>query len=660
MLTVQTPQLNFNNDGIPCSKLFGDPYFSLVNPLKESQYVFLDSTNIVQRWKNPSFTIAELGFGFGINFITTLNAWREHHRPEQHLHYISIEKYPVQPADLSQCYQRLNIPSALTEHLLEHYPLPVQGFHRIEYNQYNLTLTLVFGEALDCLEQCNFVADAWFLDGFSPNKNKALWTNDIAKQVCRLTRKSGTLSTYSAASEVRKSFSNAGFTLEKKPGYGKKREMLAGTLTNKTFAKEYLLKDKSWLISNSINTKHKHALVIGAGMTGAAMSNALAKRGWQVTLVDKNSTIASEASGNANAILMPRLSVDHDSQSQLTLLGFLYSLRYLNNLEKNSDIFNWHQCGAIQIPRDDAQWKRMQLIASQENIPPQLLQTVNQAQASELTNCTVAHDGWHLPLAGWLSPEEFCAALIKQYSEDIFFKANTEICSVEKHGSQWIAYDPDKQEMCSADIVVIANAMAANQFTQTRWCQLHPKRGQISLIPEQACNIQPIRIVCSDAYITPTINSHYVAGATFVTADSSTEIRQSEHEENMHKVIKMIPDYHYDGSQALGGRSGIRAVSADRLPIVGPVTEETSFNTMYHDAALGSTHHKYPTPQYHDGLYLASGFGSRGLAWIPLCTEALACLINDEPNPISKDLLNAIHPNRILMKNLVKRVQSES
>lgn len=120
----------------------------------------------------------------------------------------------------------------------------------------------------------------------------------------------------------------------------------------------------------------------------------------------------------------------------------------------------------------------------------------------------------------------------------------------------------------------------------------------------------------------------------------------------------MIPSYECRNLASLSGRAGIRAVSADRLPIVGPVADEYSFKTLYKDAALGSTHHTYSAANYYDGLYIASGFGSRGLAWIPLCTESLACLINNEPNPLSKNLLEAIHPNRILMKNLVKCVQS--
>lgn len=660
MLTVQTPQLNFNSDGIPCSELYGDPYFSLANPLEESQHVFLDSTNITQRWTNKNFTIAELGFGFGINFITTANAWMEQSHSNSQLHYISIEKYPVQPADLVRCYQQLNLCCPATENLLKQYPLPVAGFHRIELHEHNITLTLIFGNAIDCLEQCDFEADAWYLDGFAPSKNEALWSDVIAQQIHRLTRLAGTLSTYAAASEVRKTFTNAGFDIEKKTGYGKKREMLVGTLASKQALQAYKLKDKSWLISPAPKANSLRAIVIGAGMAGTTISAALAKRGWQVTLIDKNDSLASEGSGNANAILMPRLSIDHDTQSQLTLLGFLYSLRYFNRLKNYSDEFNWQQCGAIQIPRDEMQWKRMQIIASQENIPESLLRPVSQQQASELANCSVVSEGWHLPLAGWLTPSQLCTTLIEQYSNQISFQANTEIHSLEKQDSQWVAYDNNQQEISRADSVVIANACSTNQFEQSDWCQLQPKRGQISLISEYDCNIQPNKIVCADAYITPSINAQYVLGATFVTADRSTECRQSEHEENLMKLKKMIPSYIRKEVQSLEGRAAIRAVSFDRLPIVGPVADEISFNTRYKDAALGSTHCHYPEPKYHDGLYLASGFGSRGLAWIPLCTEALACLINNEPNPLSKNLLNAIHPSRILMKNLVKRVQSSS
>ena len=123
--------------------------------------MFLESVDIPVRWKNKHFTIAELGFGFGINFITTATAWIEQKQSDHQLHYISIEKYPVQPADLAKCYQQLHVSSSITEALLVQYPLPVTGFHRIEFPQYNSFMTLPYEEAIDCLKQGDVKAHAW-------------------------------------------------------------------------------------------------------------------------------------------------------------------------------------------------------------------------------------------------------------------------------------------------------------------------------------------------------------------------------------------------------------------------------------------------------------------------------------------------------------------
>ena len=658
MLTVQTPQLNFNSDGIPCSKLFDDPYFSLVNPVEESKTVFLKSTDIPIRWKNSHFTIAELGFGFGINFITTANAWIQQHDSTYQLHYLSFEKYPVQPKDLTKCFQELRLTSTLTDKLITQYPLPIQGFHRILFREHNISLTLIFGDAIDSLKGCDFKADAWYLDGFSPNKNKALWTDNIAKEIFKLTKLDGTFSTYSAASKVRESFTNAGFSITKKPGFGKKREMLIGQRETYSKVTNFPLKQKSWLLNPTYNSPQKNALVIGAGMAGCAISAALAQRGWQITIIEQNDTLASEASGNPNAILMPRLSVDHDTQSQLTLLGYLHTIRYLNELQNESNAFSWHQCSAIQIPRDDFQWQRMNTIASQESLPTSLLQSISNLKASELSQCAVSHDGWHIPLAGWLRPSDFCKAIIEKHADNINIIYNTKVLSLNNDCDVWTAYDSNENEIYSTDTAIIANAYSAKQFQQTHWCELHAKRGQITLIPESECNVQPSTILCADAYVTPATSGKIILGASFISDETNIDIRQAEHADTIQKVKKIIPELKIKNTDKLKGRAAIRAVSSDRLPIVGSVAKEIEFEGNFKQAALGSAREKYPAPQSHQGLYLATGFGSRGLAWIPICTETLACVLNNEPSPLKKSLQQAIHPNRFLMKQLIKRVQS--
>ena len=656
MLTVQPPQLNFNREGIPCSEYFGDPYFSLTNPLEESHFVFLDSTNILTRWQNRHFIIGEVGFGFGINFLTTAEAWIKK-SPNHQLHFISIEKHPVRPNDLLQCYQRLEITTSLAKHLIENYPPPVQGSHRIHFKEYNISLTLLFGEALDCLSECDFQADAWYLDGFAPSKNPDLWNESIANEVFRLTKMNGTISTYSAASEVNKNFTQAGFTLSKKSGFGKKREMLTGTRKTKPKPSQFHLNQKSWLRHSYNPTLNKNALIIGAGMAGCMISAALASRGWHVTIIERNSSLASEASGNPNAILMPRLSVDHDVQSQLTLSGYLYTIRLLDQLQHRSNSFSWQQCGAIQVPRDEAQWQRMHTIASQEKIPTCLLEEISRSKASELAQCEIAHDAWHIPLAGWLQPTELCNAVIEQYPNQIELIYNSEVSSIKFDDDIWCAFDKNSNLIEKADALIIANAFSAKKFAQSEWCELFAKRGQITLVPEQECNEHPEKIICADGYITPSINNQILIGASFITGDMNTEIRQEEHESNIDKAKKILPSISIDLSNHLQGRAAIRAVSKDRLPIVGPVAKQEAFDHDFYQAALGSVRDTYPTPKYYQNLYIASGFGSRGLSWIPLCSEVLACIINNEPSPIDKHLQEAIHPGRLLMNNLVKRVQ---
>jgi tRNA 5-methylaminomethyl-2-thiouridine biosynthesis bifunctional protein len=517
-------------------------------------------------------------------------------------------------------------------------------------------LTLVYGEALELLQESTFQADCWYLDGFSPDKNQELWTQAIAHQIFRLTREGGTFSTYSAASQVRKNFQQAGFKVIKQQGFRNKREMLTGLCETRTQKEEFNYQEKCWFNLSENSTSGRHTTVIGAGLAGVCIAAALAKRNWKVTLIDKHAQSAMEGSGNKNAILMPRLSIDHDAQSQITLSGFLYSLNFFNHLKQMAPDLAWEQCGAVQIPRDEKQCQRMKQLLDQQDIPDDLLHPVTNNQINALSGCSPANDGWYIPLAGWTVPEEICDTLLNLYKDNIQFIADTEISSIHEAGDFWTVLDHHKKEISRSNRLVIANANCADQFNQTQWCKTFAKRGQVTYLPKTSSNIHPQKIICADAYITPEIDSHYVLGASFITADTSKEIRQSEHLENLARIRHMIPDFEFASPDDIDGRAAIRAVSPDRLPIVGPVARADKFYSQYTEAALGATHIKYHNPDYYNGLYLATGFGSRGLAWIPLCAEVIACMIDSEPMPLAKSLINSLHPSRYLMNNLVKQV----
>ena len=602
-----------------------------------------------------AFTIGEIGFGTGINFLATTDAWKMRCSKNAKLHYISIEKHPVTIEDLQNFYSHITDSFPLTSELLTNYPLLVSGAHRIDFPENNTVLTLIFSDALDALKQSRFTVDAWFLDGFAPSKNPELWTAEIAKEIYRLTKPNGTFATYTAAGLVRTNFAAAGFHINKQSGFCEKRHMLVGKRTQE-FDSRYSIKSKSWFFNNTIKSSNKHALVIGGGFAGTAISAALAKRKWQVEIIERHSTLATEASGNINAILMPRLSIDHDLQAQLTLQGFLYSLRYLNKLQSLTKKRLWHPCGVIQIPRDQKQWQRMLQIISQEQIPENLLHPVSTAEATTLSGCEVTHQGWHFPCAGWAVPGLICTSLFAQH-ENIDFIGNQEITELKYDGNLWHALNNGRSTVATAEVVILANALSVSTFEQTRWCQLNAKRGQITLIPAEHSAIHPQKVVCADAYITPKFENYTVLGASFVSNDTRTDIRDIEHQENITKICKIISGFPPPSIHEIEGRAAIRAVSPDRLPVVGPVAEVHRFEHDFTSAALGASNTRYPIPEYLRGMYIASGFGSRGMAWIPVCAEALACIINNEPLPFNQNIANAIHPNRFLMKQLLKRVQ---
>ena len=70
--------LIFQDNGAPYCKNFDDIYFDSKTGCQQSTTVFIEANKIVDRLKNNDslFTIAETGFGTGLNFLLTLEAYK--------------------------------------------------------------------------------------------------------------------------------------------------------------------------------------------------------------------------------------------------------------------------------------------------------------------------------------------------------------------------------------------------------------------------------------------------------------------------------------------------------------------------------------------------------------------------------------------------------
>ena len=223
-----TAPLSLAPDGTAVSERYGDVYHSAAGAVEQSKHVFLAGNGLPARWCRRNFTVLETGFGLGINFLTTWAAWRGDPQRGASLRFISLEKHPFLAADLAIAHAAWPEFAELAALLRAVWPAPIAGEYRLEFDGGEVELRLVFGDALETLPWLNESADAFYLDGFSPAKNPELWSAEIFRHIARLAAPDATLATWSVAGSVRRALTEAGFIVERRPGFSGKRQMLSG------------------------------------------------------------------------------------------------------------------------------------------------------------------------------------------------------------------------------------------------------------------------------------------------------------------------------------------------------------------------------------------------------------------------------------------------
>ena len=229
---LELARLILADDGTPYSPAYGDVYHSAAGGHAQATHVFMGGNGLPGRWRRRSrFVILETGFGLGTNFLATWLAWQNDPQRCAELHFISLEKHPFAAADLARAHQGWPEFAELSAELILQWPAPESlrpGDHRLVLSEGRVVLHLVFGDALECLPKLDAEVDAFYLDGFSPAKNPDLWSPELCRSLHRLAVPGATLATWSVAGAVRRALSDAGFAVEKRPGFAEKRQMLVG------------------------------------------------------------------------------------------------------------------------------------------------------------------------------------------------------------------------------------------------------------------------------------------------------------------------------------------------------------------------------------------------------------------------------------------------
>lgn len=633
MPALTPARLAWAADGTPYSAAYDDIYHSADGGLGQARHVFLGGNGLLggdARWRSRErFVIVETGFGLGLNFLATWQAWREADTAQrcERLHFVSFEKHPFSAEDLAQLHARWPELADCAAELRAQWPALLPGAHRLSFDDGRVVLTLFFGDAVELLPKLRARADAFYLDGFAPGKNPDLWSPRIYSSLARLAMTGATLATWCLANPVQRALAAAGFLLEKPTGFGGRREMLRGVFRVHRH--------------ETPPPAQRSAIVIGAGLAGCAAAERLAARGWQVTLIDAAAGPAEGASGNRAGILRPLPSLDDNLLARLTRAGFLHARRHLQQLAAEDLPLRWDACGVLHLAREALHEASQREIVDILQPPPEYLRQVDAAEASQLANWPLAFGGWWFPGGGWIAPPSLCRANLARHAERIHARFGRKVERITRADDLWKVLDADGEPIASAPLLVLANANGARRLLNDSTgldLPLRSARGQVSHLPAAALPAPDI-VVCKLGYVTPVVDGLRHAGATFIAEDEDTQPRVSDHLDNLSRLEFCLPGAGKGiAPETLEGRVGFRSMTQDRLPLIGalpcPQTEASHLDDI---------------PR-QPGLYGLLGFGARGLVWASLAAELLVSQIEGEPLPLEADLVAAVDPARFLLR----------
>lgn len=564
------------------------------------------------------------------------------------LHFISVEKYPLTQADLRKALAAWPELSLLSQDLIDQWPLPVSGCHRLLFADGRIRLDLWFGDIKEMLPQVPHPAtglvDAWYLDGFSPAKNPEMWTQDLFDDLARLARPDATLSTFTCAGFVRRGLIAAGFAMKKVKGHGSKREMLAGVREGKVPQQSIA----PWYARPA--GREGEVLIIGGGIASAMTALSLVERGRHVTLLCEDGEPASGASGNRQGALYPLLNGEHDALSRFYSLAFGFARNRLLALAKHHPVA-FSLCGVTQLGYDDKSTAKLAKM-SQGPFPPELMHPLSAAEVEQVVGLPCDADGVSYPLGGWLCPADLTRAAIReaQASGRLEVLFNAAVTRIAEEADGWHLESRDGRQWRAPNLVVAAGHQLPTLLPFAE-LPLYPVRGQVSHVPTTAGLSQLKTVLCYDGYLTPAHNGAHCIGASYGRNQTDLAYRADEQDQNRARLQACVPQQRWPAEVDVSGaqaRIGVRCASRDHLPVAGPVARL---------AALADHDVHAPADQQsalplHAGLYVLGALGSRGLCSAPLCGELVASEICGDPLPLAADLLEALHPARYWVRRL--------
>ena len=653
--------------GAPRSGQFDDDYYSPADGLAESHYVYIEGGNIIERIKalrsGETLTILELGIGTGLNLGLLMHEWSLHAPTGSRCHYIGVEKYPMSRSQLIEVNARWEALAEINDIIVSRWPSPIPGCHRRQSMMEGFTADFWWGDAAEILSdlasyQKRWI-DVWFLDGFSPARNESMWGEAVMRQLQPLSNPGAVVTTFTAASHVRRALEEAGFTVSKRPGFGRKRECMTAALADNACVQVGPLLT-AWDQPENCPSP-KTCLVIGAGLAGAHVARNLAESGCHVTLLEGKS-LASGGSSQPQGVIYTRPSHKHGKLADFSLTAYCFSTDHHHQsfaTEQLLDGVDGEMTGYIQLS-DEANLGRLVAAFDDEESPVRI---VSAEEASNISGLKLHRGGMHFPDSGWLNPAGVCKKLIE----------HPKIKLIEGVGSAkprllgpgfWAVENEQGQTIAVGDAVVITTAWQASENPALEFLPLQPIRGQTTQLESEGELANMKCTVCHKGYTPPARNGEHCIGATYGLNETTTEEREEDHQQNLAQLASNLPSLSaslsvplYLGTESqrsVRGIAAVRCATSDYLPIAGSVPHKDAFNRTFDGLRHDRKRQIHAQQPNIEGLWVLTGLGSRGLTSAPLLSETLVSMMFQRPPPLPRYLMQAVAPARFLRRDLIK------
>lgn len=556
----------------------------------------------------PHWRILDTGFGPGLNFLAAWRAWKDDPARPRLLHYAAIDARPASAADIRRGAGTDPALQPLADELAARWWGLLPGFHRLSFEDGRVLLTLCMGDAPDMLRELRLQADSVILGGSAP-WDPALWELSALKAMTRLCRRGARITAWTVSAEARRDLVQCGFQLEETDDPPPGQQCLRGVY------------EPAWAPKTRRDAGDAmppgRCAVVGGGLAGAAVAASLARRGWQVEVLDAQAQPAQGASALPAGLMAPHQSPDDNLLSRLSRAGVRITLAQCEALLRDGE--DWQRSGALEQRLDDP---RPAPEPGDGGAPWACTADAARKRAAGLRETQQAW--WH-DAAAWIKPAALVNAWLAQ--PGIAWRGGAAVQRIAREGDAWSLRDAQGSEPARADLVVVAAALASAPLLHDRLA-LMPVRGQVSQGWCEADADLPPWPVNGHGHLLPrvplgtggTTRMAWLSGSSYGRGDADASVRDADQAANLERLRQLVPRTaaSLESQFARGAAAawaGVRCASRDRRPLVGLLAP---------------------------GLAVSTAMGSRGLTFAALCAELLAARLHGEPLPLPARLADAL------------------